>query len=51
MADSDHCFLTFRHSVPTFVYRVKQNYFHVRIVIITGEIVGLADGIIKETCL
>ena len=39
-----------RPSIPTFQTHAKQNHFQVRIVN-TGGIVGLAEGIIDDTCL
>ena len=40
-----------RTSVPTFQIIAKQNKRHVKIVVTTGETVGLAEGIIDDICI
>ena len=48
----DHYFRTcFCPSVLTFQNIAKQNKHRMKIMIATGGIVGLAEGIIDDTCL
>ena len=47
----DHCLHTCYPSVPTFQNLAKQNKFQAKTMFTTGEIVGLAEWIIDDTCL